>query len=74
MYVIIAQRLMTSCTMGNHSYHCPEGYDGTCVKPVELDSLRLMHRMSFGHRNWRTNVVVVYSPDRPECQAIEFEV
>ena len=41
---------------------------------VSLDSFRVLHRSSYGHRNFRTLVVVVYDPELPSCQGIEAQV
>ncbi|GLC37454.1 hypothetical protein PLESTF_001450600 [Pleodorina starrii] len=49
-------------------------YDGSCVSTIQLDSFKIFHRLSFGHRNHRTFVVVVYDPASPSCRAAEYEV
>ncbi|GIM14183.1 hypothetical protein Vretimale_17117 [Volvox reticuliferus] len=49
-------------------------YDGSCVSTIQLDSFKLFHRLSFGHRNHRTFIVVVYDPSSPSCRAAEYEI
>lgn len=49
-------------------------YSGSSVKELSLRELELLHRLSFGHRNQRSYVVVLYKPDSPACQAFEAEV
>lgn len=50
------------------------GYDGSAVKQLSLRELELLHRLSFGHRNQRSYLVVLYKPGCPACQAFEAEV
>lgn len=49
-------------------------YSGSSVKELSLRELELLHRLSFGHRNQRSYLVVLYKPDSPACQAFEAEV
>eukprot|EP00983_Pelagomonas_calceolata_P048613 1141135-Pelagomonas_calceolata.AAC.6 len=49
-------------------------YPGTRVQEFNLETFRFMHKLSYGHRNRRTFVVVLYDPSMPACQNIEFEV
>lgn len=49
-------------------------YSGSSVKDLSLRELELLHRLSFGHRNQRSYLVVLYKPDSPACQAFEAEV
>jgi hypothetical protein len=49
-------------------------YSGSNVKQLLLRELELLHRLSFGHRNQRSYLVVLYKPDSPACQAFEAEV
>jgi hypothetical protein len=49
-------------------------YDGSSVKQLSVRELELLHRLSFGHRNQRSYLVVLYKPDSAACQAFEAEV
>ena len=49
-------------------------YQGSCVQQFNLETFRFMHKLSYGHRNRRTFVVVLYDPSMPSCQDIEYEV
>lgn len=49
-------------------------YEGTRVQELNVDTLKFQHRMSYGHRNRKTVVVVVYDPTHPACKAVEYEV
>lgn len=49
-------------------------YDGSSVKQLSVRELELLHRLSFGHRNQRSYLVVLYRPDSAACQAFEAEV
>jgi hypothetical protein len=52
----------------------PPDYDGSAVKQLTLQEVQLLHRLSFGHRNQRSYLIVVYQADSPACQALEAEV
>lgn len=41
---------------------------------MPLDRAQTLHRLSFGHRNKRTYVLVVYVPHSEACQGIEMQV
>ncbi len=49
-------------------------YPGSCVSTIQLDSFKVFHRQSFGHRNHRTFVVVLYDPASRACRKAEYEV
>jgi hypothetical protein len=55
-----------------HASHAD--YSGSNVMDLSLRELELLHRLSFGHRNQRSYLVVLYKPDSPACQAFEAEV
>lgn len=44
------------------------------MKTVSPEVFQNMHRLSFGHRNRRSYVVIVYSPKSADCAAIESEI
>jgi hypothetical protein len=52
----------------------PADYDGSYVRQLSLEELQLLHRLSFGHRNQRSYLIVLYQADSPACQAFEQEV
>ncbi|KAG2426981.1 hypothetical protein HXX76_012765 [Chlamydomonas incerta] len=49
-------------------------YDSSAVSSIQLESFKVFHRLSFGHRNARTYVIVVYDPASRACRAMETEV
>eukprot|EP00775_Hariotina_reticulata_P012097 gene12097-12236_t len=49
-------------------------YQGSCVRRLSLEELQLLHRLSFGHRNQRSYLIVLYTPGSSACQAFEQEV
>jgi hypothetical protein len=49
-------------------------YNGSYVRQLSLEELQLLHRLSFGHRNQRSYLIVLYQADSPACQAFEQEV
>jgi hypothetical protein len=49
-------------------------YDGSCVSAIDLQSYKAFHRLSYGHRNHKTFVIVAYDPRDPVCRAAETEV
>lgn len=53
---------------------CCAVYEGSRVQELNLETFRFMHRLSYGHRNRKTLVVVIYDPTLPSCQEAEFEV
>lgn len=44
------------------------------MRQLSLEELQLLHRLSFGHRNQRSYLIVLYTADSPACQAFEQEV
>jgi hypothetical protein len=65
---------MNSCDFFDASFCTVADYDGSSVKQLSLRELELLHRLSFGHRNQRSYLVVLYKPDSAACQAFEAEV
>lgn len=49
-------------------------YQGSSVRQLSLEDLQLLHRLSFGHRNQRSYLIILYRSDSPACQAFEQEV
>lgn len=49
-------------------------YAGTHVARVTQEQVQTLQRRSFGHRNLRTYVVVVYDAKSPACRAVEASV
>lgn len=49
-------------------------YQGSHVKKLSLEELQLLHRLSFGHRNQRSYLVVLHQPTSKACQELEAEV
>lgn len=54
--------------------HIPAGYEGSCVQEMNLETMQALHRLSYGHRNPRSMLVVVYDPQDPVCKDAELEV
>ena len=63
-----------SCSALNCPFHLHPAYDGSSVRAIQLDSFKVFHRLSFGHPNPRTYVVVVYDPASRACRRMETEV
>lgn len=53
---------------------CGADYKGSYVRKLSLEELQLLHRLSFGHRNQRSYLIVLYQPDSKACQEFEAEV
>lgn len=49
-------------------------YQGSSIQGMNLDTLKALHRVSYGHRGRLTTVVVVYDPQDPHCQQSEWEI
>ncbi|KAG2485472.1 hypothetical protein HYH03_015848 [Edaphochlamys debaryana] len=49
-------------------------YEGSAVSTIQLESYKIFHRLSFGHRNGRTHVIVLYDPASATCRAMEYEI
>ncbi len=49
-------------------------YEGTQVQPMNLETLRAVHRLSYGHRGRRTVLIVAYDPQNAACRQAEWEV
>lgn len=49
-------------------------YESSCVQGLNLDTLKAVHRLSYGHRGRRSMLVVVYDPEHAACREAEAEV
>uniref|UniRef100_A0A383VFU6 Thioredoxin domain-containing protein n=1 Tax=Tetradesmus obliquus TaxID=3088 RepID=A0A383VFU6_TETOB len=66
--------VVSSGWFGAQPTHQLWDYEGSCVRQLSLEELQLLHRLSFGHRNQRSYLIVLYTADSPACQAFEQEV
>lgn len=49
-------------------------YQGSYVRKLSLAEHQLLHRLSFGHRNQRSYLIILYQPNSQACQDFEAEV
>lgn len=68
------RRHPTLASSNSHRQTLGAGYDSSAVATIQLESFKVFHRLSFGHRNPRTYVIVVYDPASRACRAMETEV